>query len=638
MLRFKMIVCAAAVMSSLVAACEGSKDDFTDAEWKKIKALEPMAGAAPRNPYNTRDQDEVLGKLGQMLFFEKDVAEGITATGPSGLEKDIRKVGCVNCHSTKMFADATLASPGALGSNGGVPGLSHGRNFLATQSVAMVNLHWYEWNLSSGRFDSMIEHGGGVWGTSASVLAQARFVYLKYKDEWNLAFPDNQLDPKLGLPATEPGGYPMTGGPSTGAPGAFEMMPIENQNHIHKIRANLARLWDTYPRMLTTPDSPFQRYVRDNDDSDMTGAAKRGLRLFIGKAACNDCHNGPALTDNKFHNLGTPSTVQIASGTLVEPNRTTAVALNRGRATAVAAIVANLNVLDVNPDNPLNFSGAGKWSDDPILGRERLEKVRQQDAEHCICRSVPSIATAAACTDAVVNSATQKALRSVDSLECLKMDDSSACVCRKTDVVAMANIDACTPSAISASPQTLLRSDTTVACLKYDETLEGAFRTASLLNVAETAPYFHGGLHKTLDEVVWFYNAGGGPPGTFVGTKSPEMRPLGLTESEMQDLVEFMRSLTGKSPADVAIAAKQAAIDRGEDPNTVHDWSKNTAKPPLTGLGGAGGTTGAGGAAGAGGMAGAGGTTGAGGAGATGVGGAGAVGGATGLGGAGGSS
>jgi cytochrome c peroxidase len=32
----------------------------------------------------------------------------------------------------------------------------------------------------------------------------------------------------------------------------------------------------------------------------------RGLRLFIGKGQCVDCHNGPLLTDQHFHNTGVP--------------------------------------------------------------------------------------------------------------------------------------------------------------------------------------------------------------------------------------------------------------------------------------------------------------------------------------------
>ena len=37
-------------------------------------------------------------------------------------------------------------------------------------------------------------------------------------------------------------------------------------------------------------------------------AAKRGARLFVGKASCIDCHNGPLLSDGEFHNIGVPQT------------------------------------------------------------------------------------------------------------------------------------------------------------------------------------------------------------------------------------------------------------------------------------------------------------------------------------------
>jgi cytochrome c peroxidase len=114
------------------------------------------------------------------------------------------------------------------------------------------------------------------------------------------------------------------------------------------------------------------------------------------------------------------------------------------------------------------------------------------------------------------------------------------------------------------------RNEMTQACMAYDETLEGAFRTASLLNVAETGPYFHGGLVATLEDVVRHYNKGGGEEGTFVGTRSPRLRPLMLSESEIADLVAFLRTLTGVAP-----------IDQNRDDPTIWNWAKNTAKPAL---------------------------------------------------------
>src|SRR6185436_15722225 len=57
-MRFKIIV-SVAVLGSAVAACDKT-DDFTDEEWAKIRALEPLAGTPPPNPYNPDDQDEAV--------------------------------------------------------------------------------------------------------------------------------------------------------------------------------------------------------------------------------------------------------------------------------------------------------------------------------------------------------------------------------------------------------------------------------------------------------------------------------------------------------------------------------------------------------------------------------------------------
>lgn len=71
---------------------------------------------------------------------------------------------------------------------------------------------------------------------------------------------------------------------------------------------------------------------------------------------------------------------------------------------------------------------------------------------------------------------------------------------------------------------------------------KGAFKTPPLRNVSETAPYFHDGSAKTLKDVVIHYNKGG-----IIKTNlSPNMKQLSLSEKEMNDLVEFLKSLTGK--------------------------------------------------------------------------------------------
>ncbi len=80
---------------------------------------------------------------------------------------------------------------------------------------------------------------------------------------------------------------------------------------------------------------------------------------------------------------------------------------------------------------------------------------------------------------------------------------------------------------------------------KQDED-KGKFRTPSLRDLCYTAPYMHNGVFQTLEEVVAFYNAGGGD----VPNKDPEIYPLDLTEEEQSDLVAFLESMCGDPVTD----------------------------------------------------------------------------------------
>ena len=72
----------------------------------------------------------------------------------------------------------------------------------------------------------------------------------------------------------------------------------------------------------------------------------------------------------------------------------------------------------------------------------------------------------------------------------------------------------------------------------------GAFKTPSLRNVALTAPYMHDGSVATLEDVVEFYDRGGdGAP-----NQSKLIFKLNLTAQEKQDLVAFLKTLTGTLP------------------------------------------------------------------------------------------
>jgi len=78
----------------------------------------------------------------------------------------------------------------------------------------------------------------------------------------------------------------------------------------------------------------------------------------------------------------------------------------------------------------------------------------------------------------------------------------------------------------------------------------GKFRTPPLRYTAYTAPFMHNGKFFDFDEVVDFYNAGGGDneftDGTFGKNKTKELKPLNLSDDEKADLVAFLESLSGE--------------------------------------------------------------------------------------------
>lgn len=94
----------------------------------------------------------------------------------------------------------------------------------------------------------------------------------------------------------------------------------------------------------------------------------------------------------------------------------------------------------------------------------------------------------------------------------------------------------------------------------------GAFKTSTLRNIAVTAPYMHDGSLKTLREVVEHYNNGGvtkagNPINPFL---SGGIRPLNLTEQEIDDLVVFMETLTSPRFEQASDATVTAANVSGE--------------------------------------------------------------------------
>ena len=93
-----------------------------------------------------------------------------------------------------------------------------------------------------------------------------------------------------------------------------------------------------------------------------------------------------------------------------------------------------------------------------------------------------------------------------------------------------------------------------------------AFQAPSLRNIAHTAPYMHNGAFATLDEVVRFYNRGGGRGlGFDLPNQSPEVHPLHLTEHEEHALVRFLEALSD-DPAALAAVSPPPRVPSGLKP------------------------------------------------------------------------
>ena len=171
-----------------------------------------------------------------------------------------------------------------------------------------------------------------------------------------------------------------------------------------------------YLKTLTSRGAPF-------DNGKMSRSAKRGMKLFTGKAGCVSCHSGANLTDDKAHNTG---------------------------------VAENWDVF-LDPARHQAFLSYGLF-----MGVENLYNLKRDPGAH-------------------------------------------------------------------------------VQTHKADGSDMGKFMTPTLRELVYTAPYMHNGMIKTLDEVVEFYNQGGGQD----SNKSEMMKPLKLTKDEKKDLVNFLEALSG---------------------------------------------------------------------------------------------
>ena len=130
------------------------------------------------------------------------------------------------------------------------------------------------------------------------------------------------------------------------------MMAPADQQIVETIMSNCGKSLEAYERKVISRNAPIDRYIA-GDHTALSDSAKRGLELFIGKAACVACHTGTTLTDQDFHVTGVP---QIGPHVAMTDN---------GRYDAIPKVLTSA------------YNGQGAFSDDTAAGMMKLAGLMQ---------------------------------------------------------------------------------------------------------------------------------------------------------------------------------------------------------------------------------------------------------------------
>ena len=298
-LMLKLVTCAA-LATVLVAALAGRGERWTPKERETLRSLSLASlGPLPADPSNRYADDARAAALGERLFSD-------TRLSGNG------KVSCATCHvPQKDFQDGTPLAHG-VGTTGRrtmpIAGTAHGAWFFWDGRTDS------QWSQALGPLESAVEHGG-------SRTQYAHVIGAHYRAEYEAVFGK--------LPSLD--GLPAQAGPvaDTAWRAAWNRIPAARQGEISHVYANIGKAIEAFERRIEPAPTRFDRYVaaelagRAHDStSSLSDDEVAGLKLFVGKANCVNCHNGARFTDDHFHNTGVPASSLVAA---VDSGRTVGV-------------------------------------------------------------------------------------------------------------------------------------------------------------------------------------------------------------------------------------------------------------------------------------------------------------------------
>ncbi|TPN48252.1 MULTISPECIES: cytochrome c peroxidase [unclassified Mesorhizobium] len=272
----------ALMVAVVLAGC--GKPDFSDAEKKKIASL-ALNTLPPLKPDTTNRFADVpaAAALGSTLFFDL------------GMSRD-GTVSCSTCHKIdRQFQDDL---PQAVGV---------GRTNRRTMPLAGVARDpWFFWD---GRRDSL-------WAQALTPLenpleqagnraAYAHYIKARFGERYARIF--GPLPDFSGIPANA---SPLG---TDAEKAAWSAMSDTQRDAINRVFSNIGKAIAAFERSIEPAQTRFDRFALDlatgaepKGDAVFSREEILGLKLFIGKANCVTCHDGPRFTDNSFHNTGVP--------------------------------------------------------------------------------------------------------------------------------------------------------------------------------------------------------------------------------------------------------------------------------------------------------------------------------------------
>jgi cytochrome c peroxidase len=301
--RLVLALTLSAVAVAATAACGGPPDGFSEEEWKTVQELGPLP-EAPVDPTNKYEADERAAALGQKLFHDRRFAgpikvDATAEEGALGAKGEVGKVACSDCHAGPAMTD--LRSKGNVSNAAGYPG----RN-----SPPLANVAYYAWFTWGGKRDTLWGQGAAAFEAGTDVNSDrckvAHLLFAHYRAEYDAIF-DHKLPVELEPGHAEGARFPDLCKPAApgAAPGPWEAMTAEDRTAILRVMSNVGKAFAAYERKLVSGNSGLDKYIGGDRDA-LDASAKRGLKLFIGKAFCVQCHSGSTLQDGRFHNLGVP--------------------------------------------------------------------------------------------------------------------------------------------------------------------------------------------------------------------------------------------------------------------------------------------------------------------------------------------